>query len=396
MLRSTTVPLHQVIVTTDDLTGACDTAVAFSARGMKTEVMLNWFAAEDTTAEVIAVDTESRDIPTEQARRRLKAAANHLDLQRYSHIFKKIDSVFRGNTFNEIAAAVKEFPVDLVVMVPANPKLGRTSKDGVVRIRDLSGERTFAIRDELQARGLTICHAASDSTAEEIAKALEKSLFGGCQLVYCDAMTERDLQIIVAEGRRLAVRTLWIGSAGLARALAFDLAEGSGIDSSESSAGGPTNERSGSIFFFVGSDHLVTKTQLVALREENDVIECAFEGPASDELWNGDAFLVPVKRGVTTELDIATMLKRIHPDNVNYLFMTGGDTATLVCRALGIQGLRLEDEFAPGLPRGVAVGGTLAGTTVILKSGGFGDADVLCRIFRAYQPSAKRRSEVVR
>jgi uncharacterized protein YgbK (DUF1537 family) len=398
MLRSNTVPLHQVVVIADDLTGACDTAVAFSARGMKTEVMLDWSAIEDVPVEVevIAVDTESRDISTVQARQKLKAAVNQLDIKRYPHIFKKIDSVFRGNTFEEIVAAVEEFPVELVVMAPAYPKLGRTSKDGIVRVCDLAGERTFAVRDELQASGLTVCHVAAGSTAEEVAQALEKNLRGECQLVYCDAMQEWDLEVVVAQGRKLAAHTLWIGSAGLAHALAFDIAEAAGIVSSESSEEAPTKEHSGSIFFFVGSDHLVTETQVVALLEETDVIDCGFEERASDGLRNGNAFLVRVKRGVTMELDIVSMLGRIHPNDVSCLFMTGGDTATLVCRALGIQSLRLDDEFASGLPRGVAVGGTLAGSIVILKSGGFGDADVLCRIVREYQHSAKRRDEVVR
>ena len=105
-------------------------------------------------------------------------------------------------------------------------------------------------------------------------------------------------------------------------------------------------------------------------------------------------FLVPVKRGITTELDISSALKWIRPNNISCLFMTGGDTAILVCRALGIQGLQLQDEFAPGLPRGLALGGTLAGSPVILKSGGFGETDVLCRIVEAYQPDVKARKEV--
>jgi uncharacterized protein YgbK (DUF1537 family) len=42
-----------------------------------------------------------------------------------------------------------------------------------------------------------------------------------------------------------------------------------------------------------------------------------------------------------------------------------------------VRSLRLHEEFAPGLPQGVAVGGLLDEVPVILKSGGFGNDDVL-------------------
>jgi D-threonate/D-erythronate kinase len=386
---------HEVIVIADDLTGACDTAVAFSMKGMKTEVILDWGPARDFSTEVIAIDTESRDIPAPEARRKLEDAADQLNLKRFTHIFKKVDSVFRGNTLNEIVAAIEKFPFDLAIMAPAYPRLGRTSRDGIVRVCDLYGERSFAVRDGLEASGLKICHIAVGSAGEEMAEVLVKNLHGECQLVYCDAMSERDLQVIVTEGRRLAVRTLWIGSAGLAHALAFDLV-GDNHDnlSSETSGCHPSVDTSASIFFFTGSDHLATQMQIIALRQEHHVVEYAFDGSKSDDNQGTGIFLVPVRRGVTTELDISSTLKWIRPNNVSCLFMTGGDTATLVCRALGIRGLQLQDEFAPGLPRGLAVGGALAGLPVILKSGGFGETDVLCRIVEAYQPDVKARNEV--
>jgi uncharacterized protein YgbK (DUF1537 family) len=396
MVIGDTLPSHEVIVIADDLTGACDSAVAFSVRGMKTEVMLDWCAAEDFSTAVIAIDTESRDIPALEARRKLQTAVSQLSLKRFTHIFKKIDSVFRGNTLNEIVTAIDEFPFDLAIMAPAYPRLGRTSRDGIVRVCDLSGEQAFAVRDRLQASGLKICHIAVDSAVEQIAEVLTKNLHGECHLVYCDAMKERDLQVIVTEGRKLAVRTLWIGSAGLAHALALDLVrENPDGPSAETSGCHSSVETSGSVFLFIGSDHLVTQTQLYALHKEHEVIEYAFDGSKNDGYQGSGIFLLTVKRGVTTELDISSTLKWIRPDNISCLFMTGGDTAMLVCRALGIQGLQLQDEFAPGLPRGRALGGALAGLPVILKSGGFGETDVLCRIVEAYQNNVKARNEVV-
>jgi D-threonate/D-erythronate kinase len=385
--------LRQVIVIADDLTGACDTAVAFSTQGLRTTMMVDG-RAEDASAEVIAVNTESRELPAQEARRKLTTLAGQLNLKRFPYIFKKIDSVFRGNTFAEIKAVVEEFPFELAIMAPAYPKLGRTSKDGVVKVLDLSGERTLDVLRSLHAEGLGICHIKAGSRTEEIAEVLEKNLRGECHLVYCDAISESDLQSIVTESRKLAVRTLWIGSAGLAHALAIDMAtDNSGRPSFETLTDSPL-ETSGSVVFFIGSDHLVTQKQVAALREKYEVAEPSFQGFKRSRSKGGNTFIMPVIREVTTELDISRTLESIHPDEISCLFMTGGDTAALVCRALGVQTLQMLNEFAPGLPRGLVTNGTLNGATVILKSGGFGEIDVLCRIAETYQPKLKTRDEV--
>jgi uncharacterized protein YgbK (DUF1537 family) len=383
-------PLPEVIVIADDLTGASDTAVSFSMRGLKADVLLEW-PAESVSAAVIAISTASRDIPAPEARQRLKASITQLNLKRYPCIFKKIDSVFRGNTLDEIIAVIEEFPFDLAILAPAYPQLGRTSTDGVVNIRDLSGERSIPVKDSLVASGLHLSHIPSGSSSKEIASALAKAHRGECQLVYCDAASEADLEKIVIEGRSLAVRTLWIGSAGLGHALACSLAK----DEIRRPQPPPSLPTPGSIVFFAGSDHMVTKAQIDSLREDHEIIECSTTGgPLDDPHQDRKIYLVPIKRETTTPSHISNLFARMQPENISCLFMTGGDTAALVCRALGIKSLQLQDEFAPGLPRGIAVGGRFDGATVILKSGGFGDADVLSRIAGAYQPDSRRKSEV--
>ncbi|GGH09012.1 hypothetical protein GCM10011586_26810 [Silvibacterium dinghuense] len=56
----------------------------------------------------------------------------------------------------------------------------------------------------------------------------------------------------------------------------------------------------------------------------------------------------------------------------------------LVCRALGIRSLRLLREFAPGVPMGIAEGGAFDGVRVMLKSGGFGERDLLQRVYESF------------
>jgi uncharacterized protein YgbK (DUF1537 family) len=69
--------------------------------------------------------------------------------------------------------------------------------------------------------------------------------------------------------------------------------------------------------------------------------------------------------------------------------MTGGETASQLCRVLGIKTLRLTHEFAPGIPAGLAEGGEFDGVPVIVKSGGFGSPDLLHRISQTFAPNTQ-------
>jgi uncharacterized protein YgbK (DUF1537 family) len=140
----------------------------------------------------------------------------------------------------------------------------------------------------------------------------------------------------------------------------------------------------GKILFFIGSDHAVTKKQSRALQ---NLMTVEVDDPQNTlvmhkaELRNE---IIQLKRGHFPEAGVSHAVEFLKPGAVGCLVMTGGDTAMLVCRTLGIHSLRLHDEFAPGLPRASAQGGIFNGVTVILKSGGFGNEDVLCRIAHAF------------
>jgi uncharacterized protein YgbK (DUF1537 family) len=98
-----------------------------------------------------------------------------------------------------------------------------------------------------------------------------------------------------------------------------------------------------------------------------------------------DDLLVRIELGQTTADEIRRALASHEPAQTGCLFMTGGDTAHFVCRALQIRSLRLLHEFAPGVPVAVAEGGRFDGVRVVLKSGGFGEPDLLCRLLEAHR-----------
>ena len=74
------------------------------------------------------------------------------------------------------------------------------------------------------------------------------------------------------------------------------------------------------------------------------------------------------------------------PQRAHYV-LTGGATARAVLGALGIREFRLLGEVEPGVPFGVATDGTL----VCTKAGGFGSADTLARCVRRLKREMKKR-----
>ena len=62
------------------------------------------------------------------------------------------------------------------------------------------------------------------------------------------------------------------------------------------------------------------------------------------------------------------------------LVLSGGDTASLVCRALGVRGIQLADEIVPGVPWGYLSGGVFDRALVATKSGGFGAPHALIQV----------------
>lgn len=187
-------------IVADDLTGALDTAAPFAAATDPVPV----FWDQTRRSGSYALDTETRERRTDTY-----GWVEHLHGAALS--VKKIDSLLRGRTAEEILACLEGGRFRSAVIAPAFPAQDRITRLGRQYWR-AAGQRTWQPVDvdlllELR-RSLPIVHAKS-------AKALAADGF-----FLCDAETEAQLQAIVEAGRRMAAPVLWCGSAGLARALA--------------------------------------------------------------------------------------------------------------------------------------------------------------------------------
>lgn len=128
--------MPRLLIIADDFTGALDTGVQLAKRGIDTLVAVMRDGRVDLRApcQVLVVNTESRHIPPLEARARVTAVVQSAPAAGFTHIYKKTDSTLRGNIGTELAAVLGNVAATELIFVPAFPKLGRFTIDGLNRL----------------------------------------------------------------------------------------------------------------------------------------------------------------------------------------------------------------------------------------------------------------------
>ena len=132
-------------VIADDLTGAAELGAVGKRLGLKAEIVRD--DPPSSLAELVCVDTDSRSCPNTEAATRAAAAAKLLREAGAKWIYKKVDSVLRGNVTAEVEAVMKELELNRALMLPANPSLGRVIRDGQYFVKGKLIHRTEFARD---------------------------------------------------------------------------------------------------------------------------------------------------------------------------------------------------------------------------------------------------------
>jgi D-threonate/D-erythronate kinase len=117
-----------IVVIADDLSGAAELAGIAFAHGLSAEVQTQWHQA--TGAQVIALDTDTRGVPAQEAAARVHHVAQQISAVQPRLLFKKVDSVLRGNVRSEIEAILSATGQSHAVLAPANPSRGRVIQAG--------------------------------------------------------------------------------------------------------------------------------------------------------------------------------------------------------------------------------------------------------------------------
>lgn len=137
-------------VIADDLTGAAEIGAVGWRHGLRAEVLIEGEPGRD--AELVCLDTDSRLCPPEKAAQRARKAARVLQDHGAEWIYKKTDSLLRGNVTPEIEAVLRQLRLSGALLVPANPSLGRTIVDGQYLVQGSPVHETEFARDPSHPR----------------------------------------------------------------------------------------------------------------------------------------------------------------------------------------------------------------------------------------------------
>lgn len=342
----------------DDLTGALDTAAELVP--LTGAVPVFWSRVTPVQlAGNAALDSGTREGDEAAATATVRHLCRHL--QGADVAFKKIDSLMRGSTLAEIAACLQTGIWRHAVLAPAFPFQDRVTRDGRQYAR-LDGAWT-AVSDDLASALRAFGIAASRAMPGD-------ALRPGVTVF--DAETDDALRAIVAAGRQAAAPPLWIGTGGLAQAMAADCPQA------------PVPALPRPVLGLFGSDQAATTNQLAACGEHWLEIEADSFDPVTQRLERAELALVSFRLPPGLARDaaaaaiagrIGTLLDRI--DRPGTGIVAGGETLRSLCDAVGAEGLLVTGRLLPGVPRSVIQGGRWNGVTVISKSGAFGPPDLL-------------------
>ena len=406
----------KILIIADDFTGALDTGVQFAARGAATIVVtdLNYdFQSIDKPMEVLVMVAETRHLLPQEAYEIVYSTVHRAFQAGIEYIYKKTDSALRGNIGSELTALMDATGVDTIPFLPAFPKLGRVTREGIHYIDNVPVAQSVFGKDPFEP----ILHSAvADILGEHtnvpvlIHQRSEEYKINNPGIQVFDAGTDADLKHI---GRELGLVRLRLcaGCAGFAAVLADML-----------NFKGPTQKMpkfEETLFIACGSVNPVTISQIKVAQEQGfphvnlspfqklekswidskSAGECVRQWLAqvsvkkrfildvNDPEGCEDTNLFARKHNLTTEQlrvqisnNLAVLIKRMLDDGLNATILcTGGDTLMALMQVVDVSKLVPICEMATGI---VLTEFIYKEKTyhIISKAGGFGDQDLFIKI----------------
>ncbi|MCD1127658.1 four-carbon acid sugar kinase family protein [Jinshanibacter sp. LJY008] len=409
----------KMLVIADDFTGANDTGVQLAKKGARTDVLLHEKPLRSHKADVLVINTESRAATARQAAESVTRAIN-AQLSADSSallVYKKIDSTFRGNVGAEIEAAMKASGAKIALVAAAIPAAGRVTLNGLClvnriplvetefasdpktpihssRIRDIIAEQTA-----LPIHEVFLTQVRSGKLAEVV-----KQLAQGPEcIVVLDAEVESDLSAIADTLITLDQACLLVGAAGFAGALPSELylkprerlpvlvVAGSMSEATRKQIMYAQREKSLAIIDvdvekLLGAENqnetkqIITQAAEVLRQHQHCVLRTCRDEAARQKIDQLCKCYQLSRQQLGDKISStlgAITLELLALSQIGGLFLTGGDIAIAVARALNAEGYRISAEVSPCIPCGAFVNSEIDDLPVITKAGGFGADNAL-------------------
>ena len=360
-------------VIADDLTGAAELGAIGWRHGLRAEIVRS--GKPGGAADLVCVDTDSRACEPEVAAKRAAAAAKMLRAAGAKWIYKKVDSVLRGQVTAETEAVMWQLKLNRALLLSANPSLGRTVKGGEYFLRGKPLHKTeFANDPHFPRRSSAVLRLVKvpETFAMRVANG-DRTLADGT-IIFGDAESPADLQCWAASCN---AQMLPVGGAEFFNALLLaqlgPLAFSRRVKAGELAGkmpAVPVNE-----FFIVGTSTLAARKFVAAERRKKTPV---FALP--QELAWGATFSAAAIEAVTQR--VATALatqprvilnvglpqvrdghvagrlsdhvvrvaeRVLRRSNISRVFAEGGATAAELVRRMDWSRLTVVRELAPGV-----------------------------------------------
>jgi uncharacterized protein YgbK (DUF1537 family) len=403
----------------DDFTGATDLAGMLVGAGMRSAQTIgvpDSPAPADVDAVVVAL--KSRTIAPGAAVDVSVAALGWLRAAGCRRFYFKycstFDSTERGNIGPVADALMGALETTFTIACPVFPEAGRTLFKGYLFVGDVllseSGMRDHPLTPMTDANLVRVLqrqtrrkvgladHAAVSGGPEPLRARFDALRREGVEIAVVDATSNDDLRRIGAAAYDLPLVT---GGSGLALGLPPAWRAAGLLETT--AAADELPRATGSRAIVAGSSSVATQGQVAAaiaagipayrvdplrLAGGEDVVSAVVEwarpllgrGPvlvyataAPERVREVQERLGRERSGALVEHALAAIARALVEHGVGQLIVAGGETSGAVVSALGVKGLRIGPQIAPGVPWTSTLGGRPL--SLALKSGNFGAPD---------------------
>ncbi|WP_443091117.1 four-carbon acid sugar kinase family protein [Basfia succiniciproducens] len=401
----------QKLILADDFTGANDTGIQFVKNNIKVDILLDISKGYSGKSDVLVFNTDSRAVSIQEAKERVTRV---LSLYEGMSVYKKIDSTLRGNIGAEIEACMDATNTLIAFICSALPDAGRIIKNGICYVNEVplletefaTDPKTPIISSSVKAiitsqTNIPVIEVMHDELCRPMVvnAKIKQAIAHNQKVIFSfDATTNQDLVRIINLSNSLDESVLLIGSSGLAGCMTMRKAILPMLFVVASMSEKTTQQvnyiRHDETNFVIDLDtelllssnqynDSVIKQALAQFELGKNVIiktDSSIEARNNVDNLSEKLALTRAELGDHICMKLSALTKEILIKNfyqLSAIFLTGGDIAIAVAKALNADSYHIAGEVENGVPFGYFLNSPLSRIPVITKAGGFGSDAVL-------------------
>ena len=252
--------MNEVLIISDDLTGACNSASYFIKNSCGIKVLLECTNITEETLnslrndEVVVLNTNTRTEEKKQVYLKIKKLSRLIPFLGKKLLIKKIDTAYRGNVAIELDAIIEVLDLKLCFIINSIPSMGRITVGGFQIINGKVLENTEFTDDPYDKiktsfipdiLGKSLKRKIGLVSLQDIKKGLNYiqkkikiNVSKGNEILVFDSVTNSDIESIIFSAQKLYKsniweKILWVGSLALIEIFSNYLFKNSGITCDE-------------------------------------------------------------------------------------------------------------------------------------------------------------------